>query len=109
VELGFKNIKTVLLELRQVYHKKDDRIESHIFIVMLAYYLQWHALERLKPLFEADSKGKNRRWTMETVIERLKSIRKVDNLVNGIVVKRNITEPDDEQENILSLLKVKLK
>jgi transposase len=109
VEQGFKNMKTVLLELRPVYHKKDDRIESHIFIVMLAYYLQWHALERLKPLFEADGKGKDRRWTMETVIERLKSIRKVDNLVNGIVVKRNITEPDDEQENILSLLKVKLK
>ena len=108
VEQGFKNMKTVLLELRPVYHKNDDRIEAHIFIVMLAYYLQWHAMKRLKPLFESDGKGRDKRWTIETVIERLKSIRKVDNLINGIVVKSNISEPDEEQEKILNLLNVKL-
>jgi transposase len=108
VEQGFKNMKTVLLELRPVYHKNDDRIEAHIFIVMLAYYLQWHATKLLQPLFESDGKGKDRRWTIGTVIERLKSIRKVDNLINGIVVKSNISEPDEEQSKILNLLNVKL-
>jgi len=108
VEQGFKNMKTVMLELRPVYHKNDDRIEAHIFIVMLAYYLQWHATERLKPLFESDGVGGDRRWTVETVVERLKSIRKVDNLINGIVVKSNISEPDEEQTEILNLLNVKL-
>jgi transposase len=108
VEQGFKSMKTVLLELRPVYHKNDDRIEAHIFIVMLAYYLQWHATERLRPLFKSDGKGKNRRWTIGTVIERLKSIRKIDNLINGVVVKSNISEPDEEQEKILNLLNVKL-
>jgi transposase len=108
VEQGFKNMKTVLLELRPVYHKNDDRIEAHIFIVMLAYYLQWHATELLEPLFVSDGKGKNRRWTIGTVIERLKSIRKVDNLINGVVVKSNISEPDEEQLKILNLLNVKL-
>ena len=108
VEQAFKNMKTVMLELRPVYHKKDERIEAHIFIVMLAYYLQWHATERLKPLFESDGKGKERRWTVETVLERLKSIRKVDNLINGVVVKSNISEPDKEQQKLLKLLKVKL-
>lgn len=108
VEQGFKNMKTVLLELRPVYHKNDERIEAHIFIVMLAYYLQWHAVERLKPLFDSDGQAKNRRWTIETVVERLKSIRKVDNLINGVVVKSNISEPDEEQSEILNLLNVKL-
>ena len=108
VEQGFKNMKTVLLELRPVYHKNDERIEAHIFIVMLAYYLQWHATKRLKPLFDADAEGKDRRWTIETVVNRLKSIRKVDNLINGIVVKSNISEPDEEQAEILKLLNVKL-
>ena len=108
VEQAFRNMKTVLLELRPVYHKNDDRIEAHIFIVMLAYYLQWHATERLKPLFDADGEGQDRRWTVETVVKRLKSIRKVDNLINGIVVKRNISEPDEEQTEILNLLNVKL-
>jgi len=108
VEQAFRNMKTVMLELRPVYHKNDERIEAHIFIVMLAYYLQWHATEQLQPLFESDGKGKDRRWTIETVIERLKSIRKVDNLINGIVVKSNISEPDKEQTEILKLLNVKL-
>lgn len=108
VEQAFKNMKTVMLELRPVYHKNDDRIEAHIFIVMLAYYLQWHAMERLKPLFKSDKQGKDRRWTLETVVERLKSIRKVDNLINDVVVKSNVSEPDEEQAEILNLLNVSL-
>ena len=108
VEQAFRNMKTVMLELRPVYHKNDDRIEAHIFIVMLAYYLQWHATERLKPLFKSDGQGQDRRWTVATVVERLKSIRKVENLINGVVVKRNISDPDKEQAKILSLLNVRL-
>jgi len=108
VEQAFKNMKTVMLELRPVYHKNDERIEAHIFIVMLAYYLQWHAVERLKPLFESDGQEKDRCWTFETVVQRLKSIRKIDNLIHGVVVKTNISKPDKEQERILNLLDVKL-
>ena len=108
VEQGFKNMKTVLLELRPIHHHTDERIEAHIFIVMLAYYLQWHAVKLLQPLFNTDGKGKEKRWSIGTVIERLKSIRKVDNLINGVVVKRNISEPDKEQHEILNLLNVKL-
>lgn len=108
VEQAFKNMKTVMLEMRPVYHKNDERIEAHIFIVMLAYYLQWHAMEKLRPLFELDGDGKDRRWTFETVVERLKSIRRVDNLIKGVLVKTNISTPDNEQAEILNLLGVKL-
>jgi len=108
VEQAFKNMKTVMLELRPIYHKSDERIESHIFIIMLAYYLQWHAVQKLKPLFESDSKGQNKRWTFETVIERLKSIRKTECLINGVPVKTEITKPDEEQEQILNLLGVRI-
>ena len=108
VEQAFRSMTTVMLELRPIYHKNDDRIEAHIFIVMLAYYLQWHAMERLKPLFESNGVAKERRWTFETVIDRLKSIRKIENLIDGIVVKKNISEPDEEQAGILNLLDVEL-
>lgn len=108
VEQGFKNMKTILLELRPFYHKIDERIRAHVFITMLAYYLQWHAMERLKPLFDADGKNKDKRWNIQHVVERLKSIRKTDNLINGTVIKINITKPDAEQQRILELLGVKL-
>lgn len=108
VEQGFKNMKTVLLELRPIYHKTDDRIKSHVFITMLAYYLQWHAKQRLKSLFDNDKEGSSKRWDFSHVIERLKSIRKIEFLLDGIVVKTGISTPDEEQKEILNLLSVKL-
>ena len=109
VEQAFKNMKTVMLELRPMYHKKDERLIAHIFIVALAYYIQWHAMQKLKPLFQADGKYKNKRWTFGLVVERLKSIRLTESLVNGIVIKRSVSCPDAEQKQILELLEVKLK
>ena len=50
VEQAFRNLKTVSLEIRPVYHKKDDRIRSHVFLCVLAFYLQWHMQQRLQPL-----------------------------------------------------------
>lgn len=54
VEQAFRNLKTVSLENRPVYHKKDDQIRSHVFLCMHAFYLQCYMQQRLKPLFEAD-------------------------------------------------------
>ena len=109
VEFAFRNLKTVLLEMRPIYHKTNNRLISHIFLTMLAYYIQWHATEKLEPLFKSDGKGADKRWTIETVIERLKSIRKVENVIDGIVVKTEISIPDEEQKRIINLLGVELK
>ena len=51
VENAFRNLKTVQLEMRPVYHKTDDRIRAHVFLCVLAYYLQWHVNQRLAPPF----------------------------------------------------------
>ena len=32
VEMAFRNLKTVQLEVRPVYHKTDDRIRAHVFL-----------------------------------------------------------------------------
>jgi transposase len=53
----FVILKTVQLEIRPVYHKNDERIRSHVFLCMLAYYLQGHMEKRLAPLFAADGQG----------------------------------------------------
>ena len=108
VEQAFKNMKTIMLELRPVYHKSDERIIAHVFIVMLAYYLQWHIMQKVKPLFDNDGVGVNRRWSFDIVIKRLKSIMKTESLINGVVIKKAITTPDPEQKEILKLLEVDL-
>lgn len=108
VEQAFRNMKTVLLELRPIHHKSDDRIRAHIFMVMLAYYLQWHLMQKVAPLFENDGSEAERRWSLDIVINRLKSISKVEILINGIAVRKDISEPDAEQNEILKLLGIKL-
>jgi transposase len=108
VEFAFKNIKTVLLEIRPMYHKTDERLKAHIFLTMLAYYIQWHAVKKLAPLFEKDGVYDNQRWTFELVIERLKSIRKTECVIDGIVIKNEISLPDGEQQELLDLLEVRL-
>ena len=108
VEQAFRNLKTVQLEIRPIYHKTDERIECHVFLCMLAYYLMWHTKQRLSPIFEEDSEGQNKKYTFEHIIERLKSIRKETIEIEGIQ-STIITECDDEQQLILDHLNVKLK
>ena len=107
VEQAFRQIKTVQLEVRPVYHKLDRRIRSHVFLCMRAYYLQWHMKERLAPFFAQDGTEKNRQWTFANVLERLKAIRQQRVKLNGIEFNQ-ITVPDADQQKILDLLKVKL-
>jgi len=107
VEQAFRSMKTVQLELRPVYHKKDDRIKCHVFICMLAYYVMWHMKQRLSPLFEGDGKGKKREYTFDSVIDRLKHITK--NTVDFCSAQSEIVSvPTDEQQRILDLLRVRI-
>lgn len=61
VERGFRQLKTVALEIRHTYHHKDERIEAHVFLCILACYTQWHMQTKLAPLFEANGQGAERR------------------------------------------------
>lgn len=103
VERAFRNLKTVQLEMRPVYHKTDDRIRAHIFLCTLAYYVQWHMMQSLKPLFDADGQGANRRWTFRGIINRLRQICEHDVSIAGITYQQS-TVPDEEQREILKLL-----
>lgn len=55
VENAFRSIKTVDLRVRPIHHRDADRVRAHIFICMLAYYVEWHMRQALKPLlFDED-------------------------------------------------------
>ena len=107
VEEAFRNLKTVQLEVRPVYHKTDNRIRAHVFLCMLAYHLQWHANQRLTDFFAKDGTHENRRWTMRNVIETLGAIRRERLSMNGVEFEK-ITTPNSDQQNILNHLKIKL-
>lgn len=107
VEQAFRAIKTVALEIRPVYHKKDDRIRSHAFLCMLAYYVRWHMEQRLAPLFADDGQGRDREWTMANVLQNLAGIRKERIRASGAEFEK-VSLPTEPQQRLLDLLKITL-
>src|SRR5579863_7145190 len=49
VERAFRSLKTVDLEVRPIHHRRPDRVRAHVLLCMLAYYLEWHMRQALKP------------------------------------------------------------
>jgi len=54
VERAFRTLKGVDLNVRPIRHRLEGRVKAHIFLSMLAYYVQWHLAEAWKPLLFAD-------------------------------------------------------
>lgn len=54
VERAFRSMKTVALHVRPVFHYTEPRVRAHVFLCMLAYYVQWHMRQRLKPMLFDD-------------------------------------------------------
>jgi transposase len=54
VERAFRSIKTVDLHVRPVFHYSSSRVRAHVFLCMLAYYVEWHMRARLKPMLFDD-------------------------------------------------------
>ena len=55
VERGFRCIKTVDLHVRPVYHRRRIGSGAHVFLCMLAYYLEWHMRQKLAPMLFDDT------------------------------------------------------
>lgn len=54
VERAFRSMKTVDLNVRPVFLYSEQRVRAHVFLCMLAYYVQWHMRQRLKPMLFDD-------------------------------------------------------
>jgi len=54
VEHAFRSLKTVDIEVRPVFHYAGDRVRAHVFLCMLAYYLEWHMRQALAPILFDD-------------------------------------------------------
>lgn len=55
VERAFRSMKTVDLKIRPIFHHLDHRVRAHVFLCMLAYYVEWHMRRALAPiLFDDD-------------------------------------------------------
>jgi hypothetical protein len=54
VERAFRCLKTTDLDIRPIYHWVSPRVRAHVFLCMLAYYLEWHMRQALAPVLFDD-------------------------------------------------------
>jgi hypothetical protein len=55
VERAFRCLKTIDLQIRPIYHWLADRVRAHVFLCMLAYYLEWHMRQGLALMLYDDT------------------------------------------------------
>lgn len=58
VERAFRSMKTIDLKIRPIYHHLERRVRAHVFLCMLAYYVEWDMRRSLAPiLFDDDDRA----------------------------------------------------
>ena len=55
VERAFRSFKSVDLKVRPIHHRTENRVRAHVFLCMLAYYVEWHMRRLLAPMLFDDS------------------------------------------------------
>ena len=72
VERAFRSLKSVDLQVRPIHHRTADRVRAHIFLCVLAYYVEWHMREAWRELMFADA-DRNAKATRDPVAPATRS------------------------------------
>jgi hypothetical protein len=73
VERAFRSLKSIDLKIRPIFHRLAERVKAHVFLCMLAYYVEWHMRKALAPILFDDhesSHAANSRPDMVAPAER---------------------------------------
>jgi transposase len=67
VEQAFRCLKGIDLQVRPIRHRVDPRVRAHLFLCLLAYYVEWHMRKALQSLLFADEELEQDRWERDPV------------------------------------------
>ena len=79
VEQAFRSLKSIDLKVRPIYHHLEKRVRAHIFLCMLAYYVEWHMKEAWRALLfsDEDQQAKKTRDPVAPAKRSVKALAKV--------------------------------
>lgn len=67
VEQAFRCLKTVDLRVRPIHHRTEDHVRAHVFLAVLAYYVEWHMRRALAPVLFEEEDLDRVRWERDPV------------------------------------------
>jgi transposase len=68
VERAFRCLKTVDLKIRPIHHRLPQRVKMHVFLCMLAYYVEWHMRECLASILFDDHDPEEAEKSRESMV-----------------------------------------
>jgi len=79
VERAFRSFKGIDLRVRPIRHHLENRVRAHIFLCMLAYYVEWHMKEVWRELLFSDEQqeAKKIRDPVAPALRSAKALNKV--------------------------------
>jgi transposase len=101
VEQAFRSIKTVDLKVRPIFHRLPRRVECHIFLCMLAYYVEWHMKRLLAPIVlpavrsaKAEAKARTKRTEADEPVHSFRTLLlDLATLTRNLVCVNNAEDP----------------
>jgi transposase len=68
VERAFRCLKGIDLLVRPIHHRTRDRVPAHIFLCVLAYYVEWHLRQAWAPLLFEDEERREQRQHRDPIL-----------------------------------------
>ena len=68
VERAFRTLKSVDLKVRPIHHHLPGRVRAHVFVCLLAYYVEWHMRRALAPILFDDEDPEAAQQLRDTVV-----------------------------------------
>jgi transposase len=72
IERAFRSLKGLDLLIRPIWHRTEEHVKAHIFLCLLAYYVEWHMRKALAPLLFDDEELPEKR-TMRHAVQPAKA------------------------------------
>ena len=76
VEQAFRSYKTMDLKVRPIYHHLENRVRAHVFLCMLAYYVEWHMRQALAEVLFDDEESEEVKRASSDVVSPAKRSKK---------------------------------
>jgi transposase len=67
VERAFRCLKGMELRVRPIHHRTEERVPAHIFLCLLAYYVEWHLRRAWAPILFEDEERRQERERRDPV------------------------------------------
>src|SRR5271157_227097 len=68
VERVFRCLKGIDLLVRPIRHRTEERVPAHIFLCLLAYYVEWHLRQAWAPLLFQDEERREQRQRRDPIL-----------------------------------------